>query len=372
MAVYYNEIDPFAAAWLRELIKAGHIAKGEVDGRPIKEVKSDELRGFAQCHFFAGIGVWSYALRAAGWADDTPVFTGSCPCQSFSASGKRGGFSDQRHLWPAWFRLIRELHPDTIFGVQVAYKDGLAWLDVVSADLEGAGYAIGTADLCAAGFGAPHIRQRLYFVAESAGVRFESLREIRRSNEQGNGWEGDSRAQRRSTSEPSREGEAGCMADAELYGQPTKRESGGAQDERRLHQPEGRGSAGDLGDTAQRGLGMRGSTSGERGRAAQPEQTNELDITNVEGLEGRQSEDAGQGTESAGRCKITGRGFTNGFWADAEWIWCRDQKYRPVEPGTFPLVTGATNRVGRLRGYGNSLTAPVAEEFIRAYMELNR
>ena len=143
MAVYYNEIDPFAAAWLRELIKAGHIAKGEVDGRPIKEVKSDELRGFAQCHFFAGIGVWSYALRAAGWADDTPVFTGSCPCQSFSASGKRGGFSDQRHLWPAWFRLIRELHPDTIFGEQVG--NALGWLDVVSGDLEGEGYTIGAA-----------------------------------------------------------------------------------------------------------------------------------------------------------------------------------------------------------------------------------
>ena len=145
MAAYYNELDPFAAAWLRELIKAGHIAPGEVDERSIEDVQPGELKGYTQCHFFAGIGVWSHAIRSAGWADDSPVWTGSCPCQGFSASGKRGGFSDKRHLWPAWFRLIAECRPHTIFGEQVASKDGLAWLDVVSADLEGAGYAIGAA-----------------------------------------------------------------------------------------------------------------------------------------------------------------------------------------------------------------------------------
>lgn len=65
MTAYYNEIDPFAAAWLRELIKAGHIAPGEVDTRSIEDVAAVDLVGFTQCHFFAGIGVWSYALRCA-------------------------------------------------------------------------------------------------------------------------------------------------------------------------------------------------------------------------------------------------------------------------------------------------------------------
>src|SRR6516164_1612756 len=167
MSAYYNENDKFAAAWLRELIKEGLIADGEVDERSITEVRPEDVRGFTQCHWFAGIGVWSYALRNAGWPDDTAVWTGSCPCQGFSASGKRQGFSDQRHLWPAWFRLILECRPHTIFGEQVAGKDGLAWLDVVSADLEGAGYAVGACDTCAAGVGAPHIRQRLYFVGHS-------------------------------------------------------------------------------------------------------------------------------------------------------------------------------------------------------------
>jgi DNA (cytosine-5)-methyltransferase 1 len=170
-AAYYNERDRFAAAWLRELIKAGHIAPGEVDERPIQEVRPADVQGFTQAHFFAGIGVWSYALRAAGWPDDRGVWTGSCPCQPFSASGRRGGFADQRHLWPVWLPLIRECRPDVIFGEQVSSPDGLAWLDAVQAGLEEQDYAVGALDTCAASVGAPMDRQRLYFVADADGSR---------------------------------------------------------------------------------------------------------------------------------------------------------------------------------------------------------
>jgi DNA (cytosine-5)-methyltransferase 1 len=165
---YYNENDPNAAAWLRELIKGGHIANGVVDERSIKDVQPNDLTDFTQCHFFAGIGGWSYALRLAGWPDDRAVWTGSCPCQPFSDAGQKGGTEDKRHLWPDFFRLIRKRRPATVFGEQVASRDGLAWLDIVSADLESADYAVGAADLCAAGVGAPHIRQRLYWLADAA------------------------------------------------------------------------------------------------------------------------------------------------------------------------------------------------------------
>src|SRR5271168_3827885 len=119
---YYNEIDPFAAQWLRNLISANLIGNGHVDERSIEDVKPSELSGYTQCHFFAGIGGWSYALRLAGWPDDRPVWTGSCPCQPFSAAGKGAGFADERHLWPAFFHLIRECRPGTVFGEQVASK----------------------------------------------------------------------------------------------------------------------------------------------------------------------------------------------------------------------------------------------------------
>src|ERR1700674_1525978 len=137
MPAYYNEIDPFVANWLEWLVKVEMIADGVVDRRSIKDVMPSDLNGFTQCHFFAGIGGWSYALRLAGWPDDRPVWTGSCPCQPFSAAGKRKGAADERHLWPHWSYLIRECRPPSIFGEQVARAIGHAWLDAVAHDLEG-------------------------------------------------------------------------------------------------------------------------------------------------------------------------------------------------------------------------------------------
>lgn len=166
---YYNEIDPFAAQWLRNLIAAGHIAPGDVDERSIVDVKPTDLAGYAQCHFFAGIGGWSYALRLAVWPDDRSCWTGSCPCQPLSSAGQHKGHADERHLWPAFYSLIAERQPAIVFGEQVANADGREWLSGLRADLEALGYACGAADLCAAGVGAPHIRQRLFWVADTQG-----------------------------------------------------------------------------------------------------------------------------------------------------------------------------------------------------------
>jgi DNA (cytosine-5)-methyltransferase 1 len=167
VTAYYNEIDPMAAAWLRQLIARGLIAPGDVGERSIVDVKPEDLAGYTQCHFFAGIGGWSYALRLAGWPDDRPVWTGSCPCQPFSVAGQQRGSEDERHLWPAFFRLIRERRPPVVFGEQVAGASGLAWLDHVAADLEDDHYAVAAANLGAHSVGAPHLRQRLYWVADA-------------------------------------------------------------------------------------------------------------------------------------------------------------------------------------------------------------
>lgn len=167
MAAYYNEFDPNMAEWLRELIRAGHIAPGDVDARSIKEVMPDDLKDYDQCHFFAGIGGWSRALRLAGWDDVRPVWTGSCPCQPFAIGGKQRGTADERHLWPEFFRLIRECQPATIFGEQVASPAGVRWADGVAKDLEAIGYAFGAAVLQGPLVGAPHQRDRLYFVSDA-------------------------------------------------------------------------------------------------------------------------------------------------------------------------------------------------------------
>ncbi|EBN4546699.1 hypothetical protein DSP50_15245 [Salmonella enterica] len=73
--------------------------------------------------------------------------------------------------------------------------------------------------------------------------------------------------------------------------------------------------------------------------------------------------------EVAGFSSDSGTSPVNSVWRDADWLFCRDGKWRPVKPGLKPLVNGTPGRVGQLRAYGNAIVAPVAEAFIRAYME---
>jgi DNA (cytosine-5)-methyltransferase 1 len=197
VSAYYNENNSFLAGCLRNLIEEGLIADGVVDERSIIDVRASDLRGFAQVHLFAGIGGWPYALRLAGWPDDKPVWTGSCPCQPLSGAGLRRGHLDERHLWPAFHRLVAQRRPAILFGEQVASGDGPEWLAGVRADLEDDGYAFGAANLCAAGVGAPHDRARLYFVAHAhaqhvaAGSRGQHHRQETDQREKTEWGEGD-------------------------------------------------------------------------------------------------------------------------------------------------------------------------------------
>ena len=175
MTAYYNEIEPYAAQWLRNLEGAGHIAAGTIDHRDIRDVTPEDI-GHGQAHFFAGIGAWSHALRLAGVPDNASIWTGSAPCQPFSTAGKRKGTDDERHLWPTWYALIAKCRPAIVFGEQVASPDGRRWFDTVRSQMEALGYAVGAADMCAAGVGAPHIRQRLFWVAVASQERLEGLR----------------------------------------------------------------------------------------------------------------------------------------------------------------------------------------------------
>ncbi len=322
MTAYYNENDREIAAWLRELIKAGHIAPGDVDERSIEDVLPDDLVGYTQCHFFAGIGGWSYALRLAGWPDDRPVWTGSCPCQPFSAAGKGTGFSDERHLWPAWFHLIEQRRPSVIFGEQVEKAIKHGWLDLVQSDLEGIGYAVAPVGIPAAGIGAPHIRQRLYFVAETSWRKVIFSADC---DEDGN-----------------------CpvcgidFGDCECPG-PTQ------DDEYEYEEFGGILCARELGNSIEPGLeryGRHGDSRHESGRHA--------------------ASQSGPASTAGANDIATA---VKGYWRDADWLFCRDGNWRAVESGTFPLAHGIPARMGRLRGYGNAIVPQVAQALIEAYLE---
>lgn len=165
-AAYYNEIDPYCVAWLRNLISEGLIPNGDIDTRDIREVTASDMRGYTQCHFFAGLGGWPAALRLAGWPDDREVWTGSCPCQPYSLAGKRKGNSDHRDLWPFWQPLIVQCRPAIVLGEQVAGAIKHGWLDRIYDALEPEGYACASAVLPACSVGAPHLRQRLLWTAQ--------------------------------------------------------------------------------------------------------------------------------------------------------------------------------------------------------------
>ena len=181
---YYNEFNPKSAAGLRALIEDGFVADGIVDERDLKDVTAQDLKGFTQHHFFAGVGGWSIALRLAGWPDDRPVWTGSCPCQDFSNAGKKEGMEGQRDLWPAWFLLYQEYKEKisnipAVFGEQVKPAISFGWLDRVLFDLEMERNAVGSAVLPACAVNAPHKRYRLGFCAyaeEEAPVFLHLLR----------------------------------------------------------------------------------------------------------------------------------------------------------------------------------------------------
>ena len=378
---FYNEIDPYAVAWLKNLVSAGHIAAGEVDARSVRTVTAQDVRRFNQAHFFAGIGCWSHALRLARWPDDAPVWTGSCPCQPFSAAGKRGGFDDDRHLWPAWFALIRECRPPVIFGEQVASPDGLVWLDAVFADLEAEGYAVGAADLCAAGVGAPHERQRLYFVAHSETAvwrRTGSESDTGRRTEKVGGSGATrivadpvpaGRAKGRSRS--GRGSAAGLRVAGGLADAGSERHDGQPiRLQRRKPRPEVTEApgGGDVSGMAHANVAVSSEERPERGvelgwARSDPGTGVAQGDTNDARSQGRVSGRNGAYEWSAGASGVAG------FWTPCDWLPCRDGKARPVEPGTFPLAHGVANRVGKLRAYGNAIVPQAAATFVRAYLE---
>ena len=544
--VYFNDFDESACAWIAELMKQGYIPPGEIDRRSILEVTPDDVKGFKQCHFFAGIGGWAYALRLVGVPVDISLWTGSPPCQPFSVAGRRKGRDDERHLAPQFADLIRACKPDLLFGEQVASAEvfgkagnkdvhplwrreellrflddsikwelaqrlsgvpeqgsqgtpfrasgdraspsnsdaverevegfetrsavrfdsgilrsktdqwclrgdrysilndieegvgfavdgpdcsverihsiecedgsvlgehgllrlgrgtgevcstrdledahsnvkrsleetrrdieassGWTWIDALHADLEGSHYALGAVDFPSAGVGAPHIRQRTYFGAvahewlehASRNGRIEWGSEpSQRGAGIGRGTRGLADLQNdRFARCPDREkhdGWVGSTSDssfavvglADLHSDGCA-ETGRGQPEAGCDGPFGDSAACGLGDclgSGLEGLGWNGDGSREPGRI-------------VSGALGSASE---AGTVGEGR-----PGPTNGFWGNADWLFCRDERFRPVEPGTFPLAPGVSGRVGLLRGYGNAINPQQASIFIQAFFE---
>ena len=371
MTAFYNEWEPYPAAWLRNLIAGGHIAPGSVDERSIRELRATDIAGHGQRHLFAGLGGWSCALRLAGVRDDADVWTLSCPCQPFSVAGRGAGIDDERHLWPVAFELIAECLPPVLFGEQVAGKAGLAWFAAVRADLERTGYAVGAADLAASSVGAPHIRQRLFFGA----VRLSDADGQRRD---GIGLRLRGRRPREDRAEARRGREADGLPDAHGAGLAGRAIDGGdGVDGESTSQRGLRGGVRGLSDAESIGWGegdVSRDDADDRARPADGDRMGDADRESAgrNGGGAHRAQAAGEGcrrVDGAVSDEPDASGGARGPWSDVEWLVCRDGKARPTQPGIHPLAHGVPGRVGMLRAAGNAIVPEVAAEFIGTFLD---
>jgi DNA (cytosine-5)-methyltransferase 1 len=346
--IYYNEWDKDTAWWLSIIMKAGLIPEGDIDTRSIEDVRAEDLKGYTQCHFFAGIGGWSRALRLAGWSDDRPVWTGSPPCQSFSSAGAGKGFEDERDLWPVWFEnLIRERKPPVIFGEEVARAVEFGWLDRAYYDLEKEGYAIGSQIVPACAVGAPHRRDRLWFCADRFMVDPSSDDAGRRSGK----ISSSSRRSRSKQGDMSQvsSSDLSCAGDALGYAQHDGQHAGQITGGSR----EGEGKSGML--------ELEGSSSWSVGDTLDAR----LEGHFRNGTRERDWKDTPRPAPSAG---------LSGFWDQHEWIKCGDGAHRrtpDAQSGVRLLAHGLPRKLVdlALKGMGNAIVPQVAALLIQDYME---
>ena len=365
---YYNDNDKFIVKWLKELIKAGLIPPGHVDSRSINEVTPDDIKGYTQKHFFAGIAGWPQALKLAGWNPTKPVWTASLPCQPLSVAGQQKGEKDERHLWPTFFNLVRECRPTVILGEQVASKDGREWLAGIQTDLETLEYRCAAADLPAASVASPHKRNRLFWVAIS----------------------------------PCTEGTRQRQQRIDLFGTTGKKL--GDSERKGLQERRGKGRV--QRKEMESSQGQTAFSPSPTDRLAQSMHTKRGQINEHRENGGNRKDDRRQETcGKSGTC-----GEVCGFWHNSIAIQCADGKARripvrimantederlqesgqvegrsseassgrrvpaeveyEIEPALFPLADGFSNRMGTLRGAGNAIVPQVAAVFISAIMDI--
>lgn len=355
MTVYYNEFNPKSAAALRALIEDGFVADGIVDERSIEDVTPEDLKGFTQHHFFAGVGGWSIAARLAGWPDDRPLWTGSCPCQSFSDNGEQKGMEDERDLWPVWFRLMRgyaeRIAPlPAIFGEQVENAISFGWFDRMQSDLEMERHAVGMAVLPACSVNAPHRRYRLGFAAYPAGEGsqiwprpavhaprqvdgFERLRSSYVGNDAGERF-GEAGHGVRQSIERAAWADAGAVGDADDKHGRGQSEFARGEGTGSRPEPSGAGLGALVDGFSAGSQGLGGHEHGTRGRAQQARPT-----------------------------------AASGLWDNGRWIMCADGRLRRIpstESDIQLLAYGVSERVGLLHAAGNAIVPEVFARFILA------
>lgn len=337
---YYSENDPYLCDWLRKLISVGLIPPGDVDDRDIRSVFADDLRGYGQCYFFAGVGGFAYACRLAGWPDDEEIWTGGFPCQPFSVAGRQRAQADDRHLWPELHCLVACARPAAFLGENVTGLIPLA-LDGVLSDLEAEGYASRAVVVPACAVNAPHRRDRVWIV----GRRLADATGAQRGTQRAAGNDGNGKDAEREEAHH-RTGASGEASVADRDGErrrEARRLCGGAA------QRSAGGGEGGLEHAARerRREGQSGPTLRQRGDVA------------AAGAGGVGNADDAGSQRRIERWQRTGECAA---WETGQTLAGR----RIPESGIRLLAHGIPARIPRLRAAGNAIVPQVAAEIPRA------
>jgi DNA (cytosine-5)-methyltransferase 1 len=330
------------------------------------------------------------------------IITGGFPCQPFSVAGKQKGTSDDRHLWPEMFRIIKAFKPRYVIGENVRgiinIQDGVVF-ETVCTDLESEGYEVQPFIIPAAGVGAPHRRERVWIIAVRSDVANtfcdDEGREISRGDEETRGIQEEHRTEHSTTRKSSRtskvrKGDDGYESLENTRRTLRSRSELGAADEDETRegnadqsQRSSSTSRSNVADTERKGLeGLSkhsatiggqdtGTHTRNEGSSSSNRKTGNATHTKRERLQGRQRNDQGEGRQilpseqhDRGEIRSKARRFS-GVSGQKE----GSQNWWLVEPNVGRVAHGVSGRVHRLKGLGNSIVPQIAEEIGKALIK---
>jgi len=309
------------------------------------------------------------------------VVTGGFPCQPFSVAGKQKGTSDDRHLWPEMFRIIKALQPRIVVGENVRgivnIQDGMVF-ETVCTDLEDEGYEVQAFNIPAAGVGAPHRRERIWFVATLGDPKHDGsfTDEIGRRNEETYGG-----TEKRQNSSFEFERTSGREDNGNLSINVANANDEGLRT--RIG-----GSDNDY-ETESRSRGTDGgrSTSDDERHNTTSTTNEEMDVANTESFRSRETRysDQEEGSEGSRATQLDGSrrdvADTNGergcVWEtngqDAKDVGQSSEGQRngwwDFEPNVGRVAHGVSGRVHRLKALGNSIVPQIVEEIGKALIK---
>ena len=344
------------------------------------------------------------------------IITGGFPCQPFSVAGKQKGTSDDRHLWPEMFRIIKELKPRWVIGENVKglinLENGMVF-ETVCANLEGEGYEVRAFNIPAAGVGAPHRRERIWIVAHrkesmvnADDVRLEQHNETKKET---SWWRTSTTFKPTSVMEDSRRtlrqgtfiGETNEDEIRKENANQSERSSGSSEINVANANSDRSTERGERSNATQEGNGgrdieRRSEEDVGQGRIRETGERTENDVANTisrdvetgrERQRGVRKESQGQGTssdvtssgetvantESSHRndnetIRGNGETSTQEIFGDGSSL-CGESAWWDFEPNVGRVAHGIPGRVHRLKALGNSIVPKIAEEIGKAIIE---